>query len=204
MDTLKKTKLFLSLEKEENWLNEMAQKGLVLTKRNALSYVFTKTNKKDVVIRLDYQTFEKEQEFLEYVTLFEDCGWKLIDGNKNLRYQYFIKNSSDAKEDIFSDNLSKANRSKKLFEFYSLMTLFFLYYTVMSVTKDGSLLRNINNPRNVFFTPGLWQQTGLGFWSAFFKELPFVLLRNIQPFFLVLFAFQTYKEWRSYKRLIAS
>ena len=110
---MKKFKLFLNYEKEERWLADMASQGYQL-KETDFGYSFEKTLPEQAVIKIDYRRFKKEQDFLDYLALFEDSGWQHISGTKKSGSQYFKKTNSDSTEDIFSDTASRAGRYKRL------------------------------------------------------------------------------------------
>lgn len=44
----------------------------------------------------------------------------------------------------------------------------------------------ILNPKLAFFTPGLWERSGVKFWKAFLFELPFALIFRILPIILII------------------
>jgi uncharacterized BrkB/YihY/UPF0761 family membrane protein len=48
----------------------------------------------------------------------------------------------------------------------------------------------------LFLTPGIWDKEGAAFWSAFFFELPFVILRVV-PIVLMLVMTVVYVIWAS-------
>ena len=110
---MKKFKPFLNYEKEERWLADMASQGYHL-KEVGFGYSFESAPPEQVVIKIDYRRFKKEQDFLDYLALFEDSGWQHISGTKNIGFQYFKKTNSDSTEDIFSDTTSRAGRYKRL------------------------------------------------------------------------------------------
>jgi len=45
---------------------------------------------------------------------------------------------------------------------------------------------SIINPKSWYYTPGLWEKTGIGFWLGFLFETPFVFLRSSWWLFLVM------------------
>ena len=93
-------------EQEEEYLRKQHQNGWKLTKITGLgTYHFEACEKEDVIYRLDFN--QDTQNFDEYITLFNDCGWEYI--LKFADYTYFRKAKKDLKdnEDIFSDEASK-------------------------------------------------------------------------------------------------
>jgi len=103
--------------------------------------------------------------------LFEDAGWKHVYGTKNSGNQYFLPMNEKAGTDIFRTGFRLLHDIKlipNLFGEYCMFYILLMHY-IISVGGDLSKL--------AFLTPGLWERTGRAFWSAFFFELPFVLLR---------------------------
>lgn len=110
---MKKFRYYVSLDKEEKWLKEMAIRGWELDRKNT-NYEFHKNSTNDTIIKIDYRNFKSKDDFQNYIVLFEDYGWKHIAGKKTSGKQYFKKVDERAGEDIFSDVSSKAERYKKL------------------------------------------------------------------------------------------
>ena len=108
---MKKFRVFVDISEEEKYLNEMANKGYFLKKYSSLGrYHFIESKPEDLHYRVDYRVFKKKDDFDDYVSLFEDAGWMHVYGTYQSGSQYFLPNSSDSTEDIFSDIESKAGR----------------------------------------------------------------------------------------------
>jgi hypothetical protein len=186
---MKKFKMFVDIEKEEQWLNEQLQNGYRCTNISSSGiYTFEKTDKR-YVIRLDYQDYLPKKKFLEYKGIFEDFGWNCIRGSRLGGAQYWQKKDGNLNE-IFSDRQSKGNYYKRLmgYSFMLGMLCLFIYY---SLHKDSGL----------YLTEGLWSMQGSLFWKAFLFETPFVLLRSFPALLVVLFGISFYKAYRKYSRL---
>ena len=156
----------------------MFQKGYELESMS-FGYKFHSIKPELAVVRIDYRTFKKNEDFIDYKNLFEDSGWKHIVGTKGSRSQYFKKEGTNNDDDIFSDSSSKAGKYKRLTDIRILSVIILLLFTA-SYSRVGYINVNIiANPRLLYFTPGLWERTGLRFWNGFLFETPFVLLRAI-------------------------
>lgn len=173
---MRKFKFFLNFEKEEKWLNQMAAEGFEFVGKS-LGYLFRPAQSKNPNIKIDYRTFKNQADFIDYCTLFEDCGWKHITGTKNSGAQYFKKVSQNADEDIFSDADSKAARYKRLSEMYMGLGVFYLPIFAALVTTGSIDAATLFNPKQLYYTPGLWEMAGIDFWGAFLFETPFALIR---------------------------
>lgn len=185
---MKKLRFFFDFDKEERWLQEMAAKGWQL-ESVLFTYTFHKSDPSALPIRMDYHTFYSQSRFQDYLTLFEDCGWRHIAGYKSMGMQYFVRIRPDASDDIFSDAASKAGRYKRVSEMW--LSLFACYLAISSslfTTFSHSIsIDFIIHPKTAFLTPDLWNLTGSAFWSAFFIESPFAFFRILAPLFPLLY-----------------
>lgn len=178
---MKKFKIFWDFEAEERYLNEMAAKGHILKKYSELGfYHFIDGEPQNLNYKIDYRILKSGREFQNYITLFEDAGWKHIYGMQWSGSQYFLPINEEAGTEIFSDSISAATRYKTLYSICKVnIFLFILNFiiTYFNYDRDFSQLG--------FLTPGLWERTGTAFWSGFFFELPFVILRVGFPIIFV-------------------
>ncbi|MBA4509618.1 DUF2812 domain-containing protein [Clostridium sporogenes] len=175
---MRKFRLFTDYNKEEKWLNEMYKKGYEL-KNISFGYKFRSIEPEDATVRIDYRIFNKKENFIDYCTLFEDSGWKHLAGSKNSGVQYFKKIHENSQEDIFSDDISKVARYKRLSD-HSMMFALCFFALSISLISNGSINVNlILNPKLLYYTPGLWERTGVAFWGGLLFETPFALGRSI-------------------------
>jgi hypothetical protein len=162
----------------------MARKGYQLDSVS-FGYKFIKSKPKDDIIRIDYRTFKKEDDFIDYVTMFEDSGWKHIYGNRNTGNQYFKKESGDENDDIFSDQSSKAGRYKRLSEFSLSIIVVYIPILIALINSGAINARAMLKPKLLYYTPGLWELSGLEFWRKFLFETPFALMRGFAWLFIL-------------------
>lgn len=179
---MRKLKFFLNFEKEETWLIEMATKGFEFVGKS-FTYQFRPAEPENVNIKIDYRKFRSKEDFIDYITLFEDCGWKHIAGTKSSGTQYFKKVSESADVDIFSDPDSRAFRYKRLSKMYMTLAIFYLPILIGLISQDYLYASALLNPKELYYTPGLWEKAGMDFWGAFLFETPFALFRAIIVFF---------------------
>jgi hypothetical protein len=180
---MKKFKFFIDFDKEEKWLEEMAQQGYQL-ESHSIGYKFRQAQPEDAVIRIDYRKFKKQEDFIDYCTLFEDSGWKHIAGTKNSGTQYFKKLDKDSEEDIFSDKQSKAAKFKRLSEMFVQIAICYLPLFVALISTDVINSAAFFNPKLLYLTQGLWEMSGGDFWKAFIFETPFALFRLVLWLFI--------------------
>lgn len=181
---MRKFRLFTNFEKEERWLSDMASRGYELIEKS-LRYKFRKAEPKKSIIKIDYRTFKNQVDYQDYRTLFEDSGWKHIAGTKNSGHQYFKKVGENASEDIFSDVASKAGRYQRLSRVYLTFTILYFPILVALVLTDTVDISTLINPKLLYYTPGLWERTGIAFWRAFLFETPFALFRGFLFWFIL-------------------
>jgi hypothetical protein len=182
---MRKIKFFVDLDKEERWLNEMAKQGYVLTGKS-MGYTFDKDEHNQAVIRIDYRTFKRKEDFNNYLTLFEDSGWTHLSGTKQSGSQYFMKNEHSSTEDIFSDVDSKAGRYKRLADMWASLASGFAPLMMILIITDTIDPLSFMNPKSFYYTPGLWDKAGADFWQSFLFETPFALFRGFGWWFIVL------------------
>lgn len=195
-------KFFIDYAKEEKWLNEMAKKGYEII-RNSCGYKFKPITPQDITYRIDYRTFKCKKDFIDYCTLFEDSGWKHIAGTKSSGNQYFKKVSSNSDSNIFSDNMSKAARYKRVSIIWLSMSISYLILMIGLVYSGTINLEAFINPKALYFTPGLWEKSGLDFLRSFLFETPFALARGFSwlalAICIIMFLYFIFKASKLYK-----
>lgn len=175
---MKKFKIFLQFDKEEKWLEHMANQGWLLS-RKSLFYYFQRVDPKKQTIRTDYRKIKSEKDFLDYCTIFEDSGWQHIAGTKSSGTQYFLKMNEDGAEDIFSDIFSQAGRYKRLSNMWLSCTIAFVINLAATIIGGWINLDTLFTPQEWYLTPGIWELKGVSFWWAFLFETPFALQRGL-------------------------
>ncbi|WP_282940113.1 DUF2812 domain-containing protein [Paenibacillus sp. RC67] len=201
---MRKYKFFLNLDKEEQWLNEMAKQGYQLTNKSSFGYEFQPAALEHAAIKIDYRTFKKKVDFEDYLALFEDCGWKHIAGTKSSGAQYFMKVDESGNEDIFSDADSKAGRYKRISDMWMTLASTFIPLFAVLVSTGSIKIGALLNPKLLYYTPGLWEKTGSSFWSAFWFETPFAFFRGffwmLIPLMILLYLIFAYKANKQYQK----
>ncbi|HHT7187363.1 TPA: DUF2812 domain-containing protein [Bacillus cereus] len=195
-------KFFLDFEKEEKWLEEMAWKGYQL-KSNTFGYAFKAAEPEDVTIKIDHRIFNRRSDFINYCTLFEDSGWKHIAGTWWTGTQYFKKVNEESEDDIFSDQMSRAGKYKRLSKTFLELAICYLPILMLFMFNDTINLGALINPKELYFTPGLWDKQGAAFLGSFLFETPFALMRGISwlfiPVTICMFFICSYKANRLYE-----
>jgi hypothetical protein len=93
-------------DKEEAWLNEMAQRGWVLDKIDFAKFTFVECEKGEYTVRLEMlENAPSSAEGQDYIDFVEETGAEYI-GNM-LKWVYFRKKTADGEFDLFSDIASR-------------------------------------------------------------------------------------------------
>lgn len=180
---MKKFRCFLDFEKEENWLNEIAEQGWEFCGKS-YKYEFRKIVSNNSIIKIDYHIFKNNSDFQDYLALFRDSGWEHISGSTKSGTQYFKKVKDGDVTDIFSDIPSKEARYKRLSNMWLTMAISYFPILVALIMTKAVDISAFLNPKLLYYTPGLWEKTGTYFWKAFLFETPFAVMRG---FFWLLF-----------------
>lgn len=175
---MKKFRFFLRFDKEEKWLEEMAEQGWLLCGQS-LFYTFEPAIPEKRTIRIDFREPKSEKDFADYCALFEDSGWKHVAGTKSSGTQYFLKMDESSTGDIFSDALSRAGRYKRLSALWLFCAVMFIPLLLSMKTGGWIHPETLLTPKEWYLTPGLWELSGLSFWLSFLWETPFALMRGI-------------------------
>lgn len=183
----------------------MAEKGCEFT-GFSFGYKFRKTKPTKSIYKIDYRNFKSKEDFIDYCTLFEDSGWKHIYSSKHSGNQYFKNINHNSSDDIFSDNESKAGRYKRFADLSFTMAISYFPILVALIMTNAINLNAFINPKALYYTPGLWDKTGLSFLGSFLFETPFALGRGffwlIFPTLILLYLYFTLKASRLYKSTI--
>ena len=112
---MKKFKIFWNFQEEEKWLADMARKGHILKSYSAFGiYTFVKEVPQELNYKIDYKMFQKKADYISYLTLFEDAGWKHVWGSRYSGNHYFLPENGETDTEIFSDDESAYKRYQTL------------------------------------------------------------------------------------------
>lgn len=169
---MKKFKLFIDMKKEEQYLKEMAEKGWGLVKYSAYNlYTFEKIHPESLSYRIDYQMFKKKGDYTDYLTLFEDSGWKHISGSQSSGFHFFLpENDNNQDLDIFSDSQSSRARYKRLYNQATLWVALMIVYFIL-------LQPSFENISSWYLAPTIWEYSGLQLVGMIVMQTFFVLIQ---------------------------
>lgn len=185
---MKKIKFFINIEKEESWIESYTLRGYQLIK--VVGNCYYQFEKQEAFspapkVKLDFRCFNRANDFINYLSLFEDSGWKHISGSKSSGVQYFEQMNFSSDENIFSDDESKAARYKRMSQMW--LGLFYAYLPILVAFNLTGIFdfRKLVHWKELYYTPGLWEKTGGEFWRAFLFETPFAFERGVLGFLIL-------------------
>lgn len=177
---MKKFKLFIDMKKEEQYLKEMAEKGWGLVKYSAYNrYTFEKIHPESLSYRIDYQMFKKKGDYTDYLTLFEDSGWKHISGSQSSGFHFFLPvNDTNQDLDIFSDSQSSRARYKRLYNQATIWLALMVVYFIL-------LQPSFENISSWYLAPTIWEYSGLQLVGMIVMQTFFVLIQLFPMLFFM-------------------
>lgn len=181
---MKRFKVFVDFDKEENWLNRLAAEGQLLTRVGA-GYTFAPVAPGSAVVRIDYRPSMNRLGFDGYRARLASLGWRHLGGSRWGGRQYFASFTNDPEADMFTDTAAKAQRYRRSIadRVPLLMALVPIFVVLWMQGTVG--LSSFSSPAGWYLTPGLWDQHGVHFLVAFLIETPFVLLRVGAPLLFI-------------------
>ena len=164
--TVRKLFFIWNFDKEQQWLNQMAAKGLALVSVGFYKYGF-----EDCIpgeYRVCLQLLEKSPrnpEMQKYIEFLEQTGAEHV--GSFTRWVYFRKKASTGDFELFSDNVSKVKYLTSLLGFISLVVVMNLLIGLENLTIavftgfPGNYLGFLNLAIGLFGLPGtikLWKK----------------------------------------------
>lgn len=100
-------------DKEEQWLNEMAAKGLALRGTGFCRYEFEECVPGEYQVRLELlENHLSHAESRRYIRFIEETGAEMV--GSWFRWVYFRKKTADGPFDLYSDNESRIKHLKRI------------------------------------------------------------------------------------------
>ncbi|WP_052380615.1 DUF2812 domain-containing protein [Paenibacillus camerounensis] len=149
--SLVQRKFFSDFEKEEEWLNEMAAKGLALSEYSWARYVFEESGKREYIYRIELLKEDpKGPEAAGYLQFMKETGAELVPTGKwlwgllkynNLRWVIFRRKASEGAFTIYSDIDSKIRHYKRVNSLWMSLAMMELIIGLLNIS-----LMFVNNP----------------------------------------------------------
>lgn len=153
--TIHKVFFVWDFDKEEQWLNEMAAKGLCLVSVGFCKYEF-----EDCVpgeYRICLQLLDKmprNPESKKYIEFLEQTGAEHI--GSMTRWVYFRKKATDGDFELFSDSASKAKYVSTIYSFVALLVGLNLFIGVQNLLVALFLPSSFNYIGLLNLAIGIW------------------------------------------------
>jgi hypothetical protein len=195
-------KWFLSLEKEEAWLNDKLQQGYMLTRKGIFYHFDLLREKTGQDIVADIRQFKSKQEYNAYIDVLVDNGFYYITGSYHSCIHYLLVNHDDRKNILDMGTGFRYLRLSRMFEAFWWIMLALTLALVISNGVDYSI---IFNPSDLFLTPNLFSYSGVELVIKVLFEIPFILFRLFYTYFLVIwtlvmgvYSIRYYRWYRAY------
>lgn len=120
MNELKKIRKWFwvwEFEKEEQWLNQMAQAGWVLEKTSFATFYFRRCEPEAYTIRLEFHDYDES-----YIQFMAETNAEYV-GRMGCQWLYFRKKTEYGEFDIFSDLDSKIKHLNKISKVISIIAV---------------------------------------------------------------------------------
>ena len=108
---MRKSKVFLDFEKEQAWLNEMAEAGYSLIERSFFEYKFESCEKGKYIYRVEKLAQTPKEDKQSYIQFLEDLGIELV--CQQFGWAYFRQEKNSNVYEIYSDVNSKVSHYKR-------------------------------------------------------------------------------------------
>jgi hypothetical protein len=174
-DTIRMVRMYgaWALQKEEEWLNSMADKGWLLTDITFLVYRFRHIESGgNWIYQLDYNSLSGE-ELEEYKQIFHDAGWEYV--TNFVSWHYFRANADEVKAKTIHTN--NESRIKVLWRVMSLLLI-------------------------VSFPSYIWLMTAGRHLQTFTGSDTFTLMEGVMIFIIVLIIFLAYAVLRMFLEIL--
>ncbi len=117
---LKKVRLFIDYEKEEKWLNDMAEKGWQLKRYGLIGRYYFEKEEEKYIYRIEFlDKLSSHPESIEYIRFLEESGIEYIHSAHGY-WIYLRKKATDGSFDLYTDLDSKIKHYQKINRFVSI------------------------------------------------------------------------------------
>ena len=126
---VKRWKLFLDFEKEEEWLNKMVAEGLAMTHYTFGRYTFEECAPGEYNYRIELlERGVTNSDNVEYIRFMEDSGVERVDSYAN--WVYFRKRSTEGSFNIYTDLESRIAHYQRIIRLFLLLAVLFIVLLV--------------------------------------------------------------------------
>lgn len=166
-------------DKEERWLNEMAEKGLSLVAVGFCTYIFEESAEGDYQIRLELlNNLPSHVESQKYIRFLEETGVEYV--GSYIRWAYFRKKKANGEFDLYSDYPSRIAHFNRMLMLFGIFALLEFYCGFYNLWLYYAIHATISNLAGGILTGVLGLLLGFGFLRIYGKKR--VLIKEKQLF----------------------
>ncbi|MEI6100209.1 MAG: DUF2812 domain-containing protein [Eubacteriales bacterium] len=137
-------KIYVNYEKEEKWLNSMAQRGMHMVDYTFCRYLFEEGTPGEYIYRIElFKHMPSHPESASYLKFMEESGVEVV--STYMRWVYFRKKASEGSFEIYTDRQGKIKHAKRVIGLVS--ALFILNFAVAL----DNLFIGLTSDRGIYF-----------------------------------------------------
>lgn len=137
-------RVFMNYEKEEDWLNSMASKGLALTDFFFCRYTFTDCKPGEYIYRIELlDNLPSQAESWAYINFMAENGVDHV--ASYIRWVYFRRKAADGPFDIYSDIDSRISHYKRILALWLPIMLMDFFIGITNIDRELGRLSAGNN-----------------------------------------------------------
>ena len=139
--------IFADMEKEEEWLNEMAQKGFNFMDNFIIRYTFSEGTPNEYIYRIEMlENSSSHPVSRQYFKFLEETGVECV--STSGKWAYFRKKAADGPFDLYSDSEAKIKHYKRTMSY--VLTLLFINLIILGMNLTIGITRNL--PLNIILS----------------------------------------------------
>lgn len=130
--------LFINIEKEESWLNDMCKDGYALQEISVGYYVFEACEPGAYIYRLEFlkqEVYQKEKN--SYLALMKELNVDLVASFR--RWHYFRRETSLGEFEIYTDIDSQIEHYKRINIIWYMLAVIFIASSLFQATSYGNI-----------------------------------------------------------------
>ena len=155
--------IFADMEKEEAWLNEMAQKGYNFFDNVFIRYTFTEGTPNEFIYRIELlENSPNHPLSRQYLKFLEETGVECV--STTGKWAYFRKRTADGPFNLYSDIAAKVRHYKRVLSY--VLTILFFNLIILGMNIALGITKNL--PANIIIAVGAFIFTVLLVKSVFF------------------------------------
>lgn len=139
--TVTKHKIFFNYEKEETWVNEMAQEGYNLIEFSIGKYTFEQGIPGEYLYRYQYLAGQTEEGIQEHINLFKKTGAEIVINNSN--WIIIRKKRSEGPFELFADYESEIRHYQSIMRILNVIAIGGIVLGISNISIASQINRTI-------------------------------------------------------------